>query len=32
MADSGSMTAKASGDLRNYILVTAAYWADTLAV
>ena len=31
MADSGSMTAKASGDLRNYILVTAAYWADTLA-
>ena len=25
------MTAKASGDLRNYILVTAAYWADTLA-
>lgn len=31
MADSGSMTDKASGDLRNYILVTAAYWADTLA-
>ena len=31
MADSGSMTAKAPGDLRNYILVTAAYWADTLA-
>ena len=31
MTDSGSMTAKASGDLRNYILVTAAYWADTLA-
>ena len=31
MAGSGSMTAKASGDLRNYILVTAAYWADTLA-
>ena len=31
MADSGSMTAKASGDLRNYLLVTAAYWADTLA-
>ncbi len=31
MADSGSMTAKASDDLRNYILVTAAYWADTLA-
>ena len=31
MADSGSMTAKAPGDLRNYVLVTAAYWADTLA-
>jgi len=31
MGESGSMTAKASGDLRNYILVTAAYWADTLA-
>jgi len=31
MADSGPMTTKASGDLRNYILVTAAYWADTLA-
>jgi len=31
MKESGSMTAKASGDLRNYILVTAAYWADTLA-
>ena len=27
-ASSGS---KSSGDLRNYILVTAAYWADTLA-
>ena len=25
------MTARREGDLRNYILVTAAYWADTLA-
>ena len=24
-------TARREGDLRNYILVTAAYWADTLA-
>ncbi len=31
MAHSGAMTAKTPGDLRNYILVTAAYWADTLA-
>src|SRR4029450_10743034 len=25
-----SAPAKPSGDLRNYVLVTAAYWADTL--
>ena len=24
-------TARREGDLRNYVLVTAAYWADTLA-
>ena len=29
MATAVSAT-KASGDLRNYVLVTAAYWADTL--
>ena len=31
MAESQQMTTKPAGDLRNYILVTAAYWADTLA-
>src|SRR5689334_13502908 len=31
MATSEAITpAKPSGDLRNYILVTAAYWADTV--
>ena len=31
MADSAAVSGKNPGDLRNYILVTAAYWADTLA-
>ncbi len=31
MADSAAVSGKTPGDLRNYILVTAAYWADTLA-
>ena len=31
METSGQMPSTKSGDLRNYILVTAAYWADTLA-
>src|SRR5215213_5194658 len=31
MASTATTTpAKPAGDLRNYILVTAAYWADTL--
>ena len=28
---SAAATPRADGDLRNYVLVTAAYWADTLA-
>jgi MFS family permease len=31
MADSAAVSGKSPGDLRNYVLVTAAYWADTLA-
>lgn len=31
MAESSAMNAQKPGDLRNYVLVTAAYWADTLA-
>ena len=31
MAAAGSTTGSRQGDLRNYVLVTAAYWTDTLA-
>lgn len=31
MTDSAAVSGKSPGDLRNYVLVTAAYWADTLA-
>jgi MFS family permease len=30
MATAATTAPRASGDLRNYVLVTAAYWADTL--
>ncbi len=31
MADGSALKKRPGGDLRNYILVTAAYWADTIA-
>jgi len=31
MSDASATTPRAGGDLHNYVLVTAAYWADTIA-